>query len=106
MDFSQKKTTQKRLGGYHYYYIKYAIAISNPKKIMDRTMVVRCKINSRPLTFCFPNNCSAPPDIAPDKPLLLPGCNIITVINSTDVMTSKTVKTVLIVLPPKTVHFD
>lgn len=34
--------------------------------------VPRCRIRSNPLAFCFPNNCSAPPEIAPDKPALFP----------------------------------
>ncbi|EFR99150.1 putative chromosome-associated kinesin, partial [Listeria seeligeri FSL N1-067] len=55
------------------YCTKYASAISITKKTMDRTMVVRCKISSSPLAFCLPNNCSAPPEMAPDKPALLPG---------------------------------
>lgn len=38
-------------------------------------IVPRCKTKSRPLAFCFPNNCSAPPEIAPDNPALFPDCN-------------------------------
>ncbi len=36
--------------------------------------VPRCKNKSNPRAFCLPNNCSAPPEIAPDNPALFPDC--------------------------------
>ena len=49
------------------------------KNISPSTIVIRCKTNSAPLTFCFPNNSSAPP-VNPDRPPDLLSCSKTTII--------------------------
>ena len=45
------------------------------QRTANNTTVIRCKIKSSPRAFCLPNNVSAPPEMAPDNPALLPDCN-------------------------------
>lgn len=52
------------------------------------TIVILCKIRSIPRTFCFPKSCSAPPEIAPDNPVLFPGWSSMTAINRIESMIS------------------
>src|SRR5699024_1430681 len=74
----------------------YALAKANTKKITAVTTVPRCKNKSIPRAFLFPNNCSAPPEIAPDKPALVPDCKTISVIIIIILMTKSTLITVAI----------
>lgn len=59
-----------------------------------RTIVNLCKTKSIPLAFVLPNSCSAPPEMAPDKPALLPDCNNTTVIKARDTRINNTNNTV------------
>lgn len=54
------------------YYAKYAIDSVRIKNNTERTTVARCRTRSRPRAFCFPKSVSAPPEIAPERPALLP----------------------------------
>ncbi len=54
------------------------------------TTVARLRKASTPRAFCFPINCSAPPEIAPDNPALRPDCNNTTVIKATETIINKT----------------
>lgn len=50
---------------------------------------MRCNTASAPRAFCLPNNCSAPPEIAPERPLLLLDCSKTSTINRIDTIISK-----------------
>ena len=75
--------------------------------MIDNKTVTLCSIKSIPRAFCLPNNCSAPPLIAPDNPALLPDCNNTTVINDIEVMINRMIKIVFIcVIPPTFTNSD
>ena len=58
------------------------MAIANMKNKTASTMVTRCRTKSSPRAFCFPKSCSAPPEMAPERPALVPDCNNTTTINA------------------------
>src|SRR5699024_4668849 len=58
----------------HYYKINPLMNAKTKNKVAVMTVPL-CNTRSIPRAFCLPNNCSAPPDIAPDKPALFPDCN-------------------------------
>src|SRR5699024_568641 len=58
-----------------FHYITYALIKAKTKNSVPVITVPRCNTRSKPLAFCLPNNCSAPPEIAPERPSLLPDCN-------------------------------
>ncbi len=72
-----------------YYYNKKATVTVSKKKSTPRTTVALLSTASNPRAFCFPTNCSAPPEIAPDKPALRPDCKTTTAISKIDTITSK-----------------
>src|SRR5699024_10800947 len=79
--------------GYSYCNIQ-ALMKAKTKNKIPVTIVPRCKKRSIPRAFCFPNNCSAPPEIAPDKPSLLPLCNKTSIIIIIELMTNNVFTTV------------
>lgn len=83
-----------------FYFKKYATINANTKKQVANTMVARCRTKSIPRAFCFPNKCSAPPEMAPDKPALFPFCRSTTVIKPIALITSSIVKKTSTVPPP------
>src|SRR5699024_791019 len=74
----------------------YPLINANTKNILAVITVPRCKTKSIPRAFCLPNNCSAPPEIAPESPALLPDCNTINTIVIIESITNKLFKTVSI----------
>lgn len=64
------------------------------KNRTDKTMVIFSKTASIPLAFCLPNNCSAPPEIAPERPELFEDCNNTTTINAIETMTNNVINNV------------
>ena len=69
------------------------------------TIVTLCKTKSIPRAFCFPKSCSAPPEMAPERPALFPDCNNTTTINAIATMTSKALIMRAFIPPPdKNVH--
>lgn len=64
------------------------------------TTVALCKIKSIPRAFCFPKSCSAPPEMAPESPALLPDCNNTTTIKASETMINNVINNVFIVTPP------
>lgn len=73
----------------HYYKINPLMNAKTKNKAAVMTVPL-CNTRSIPRAFCLPNNCSAPPDIAPDKPALFPDCNKIKIIIMIASMTNKT----------------
>lgn len=54
-------------------------------------IVTRWRTKSSPRAFCFPKSCSAPPEMAPERPALDPDCNNTTTINDNATITSKVI---------------
>ena len=71
-----------------YAFTKYATTSDKIKNPVPNITVARCKNKSSPRAFCLPKRCSAPPEIAPDRPALLPRCSKITAIKPSENMTS------------------
>lgn len=70
-------------------YIKNATKIVRIKNKAPNTTVALLRTASKPRAFCLPINCSAPPEIAPDKPALRPDCKTTTIINKIDTIINK-----------------
>src|SRR5699024_2441563 len=72
----------------HYYKIN---PLMNSKTEIKEAVMTIYLSNTRSISraFSLPNNCSAPPDIAPDKPALCPNCNKIKIIIISASMTNK-----------------
>ena len=84
---------------------KYANASVKMKKSTDKITVNRWRIKSRPLAFCLPKSCSAPPEIAPDSPALLLDCSNTTMISAILTITSNVITNACMKTPPdKLVH--
>ena len=66
--------------------------IISTKNNIDKIIVNLFKNKSTPRCFCLPNNCSAPPLMAPESPLLLPSWSSTTVINAIQSMINNTIK--------------
>lgn len=77
------------------YYITYALINANRKNSVPTTTVLRCKTKSKPRAFFLPNNCSAPPEIAPESPALDPDCSSTSTIKTTELMTNN-----ILTIPP------
>src|SRR5699024_12405109 len=58
-----------------FHYITYALKKAKIKNSVPVITVQRCNTKSRPRSFCLPNNCSAPPEIAPERHSLFPDCS-------------------------------
>ncbi len=70
-------------------YMKNATSKVSKKNNVPSTTVALTRTASKPLAFCLPTICSAPPDMAPDKPALFPDCNKTAPINKIETITSK-----------------
>lgn len=62
------------------HYRIYALTNAKTKNNVAVITVPRWRTKSSPRAFCFPKSCSAPPEIAPDSPALLPDCKTINTI--------------------------
>jgi hypothetical protein len=97
---SKRKTARIFLLFLFTVYAKYATANAKTKKSTASTVVTRAKTASIPRAFFCPKSCSAPPEIAPDKPALFPDCNNTIAISPIESRISNVANNVYNIAPP------